>query len=47
MEFPHRNLWPAHATKTHWLVWGKIDAFEGRKKVFTKEWNEQIERKLQ
>jgi hypothetical protein len=35
------------ATKTHWLVWGKIDAFEGRKKVFTKEWNEQIERKLQ
>jgi putative CocE/NonD family hydrolase len=35
------------ATKTHWLVWGKVDAFEGRKKVFTKEWNEQIERKLQ
>jgi putative CocE/NonD family hydrolase len=35
------------ASKTHWLVWGKIDAFEGRKKVFTKEWNEQIERKLQ
>jgi putative CocE/NonD family hydrolase len=35
------------ATKTHWLVWGKIDAFEGRKKVFTKEWNEKIERKLQ
>ena len=35
------------ATKTHWHVWGKIDAFEGKKKVFTKEWNEQIERKLQ
>jgi putative CocE/NonD family hydrolase len=35
------------ATKTHWIVWGKVDAFEGRKKVFTKEWNEQIERKLQ
>ena len=35
------------ATKTHWLIWGKIDAFEGKKKVFTKEWNEQIERKLQ
>ena len=34
-------------TKTHWVVWGKIDAFEGKKKVFTKEWNEQIERKLQ
>jgi putative CocE/NonD family hydrolase len=35
------------ATKTHWVVWGKVDAFEGKKKVFTKEWNEQIERKLQ
>ncbi len=35
------------ATKTHWVVWGKIDAFEGKKKVFTKEFNEQIERKLQ
>ncbi len=35
------------STKTHWQVWGKIDAFEGKKKVFTKEWNEQIERKLQ
>ena len=35
------------ATQTHWVVWGKIDAFEGKKKVFTKEWNEQIERKLQ
>ena len=35
------------ATKTHWIVWGKIDAFEGKKKVFTKEFNEKIERKLQ
>jgi uncharacterized protein len=35
------------ATKTHWLVWGKIDAFEGKKKVFTKEFNEEIKRKLQ
>jgi uncharacterized protein len=35
------------ATKTHWIVWGKIDAFEGKKRVFTKEFNEKIERKLQ
>jgi predicted acyl esterase len=35
------------ATKTHWIVWGKLEAFEAKKKVFTKEWNEQIERKLQ
>ena len=35
------------ATKTHWIVWGKLEAFEGKKKVFTKEWNEEIERKLQ
>jgi uncharacterized protein len=35
------------ATKTHWIVWGKIEAYEGKKKVFTKEFNETIERKLQ
>ena len=35
------------ATKTHWIVWGKIEAFEGKKKVFEKEFNEKIERKLQ
>lgn len=35
------------ATRTHWLVWGKLEAFEGKKKVFEKEWNEEIERKLQ
>jgi uncharacterized protein len=35
------------ATKTHWHVWGKIEAFEGKKKVFEKEFNEEIERKLQ
>lgn len=34
-------------TKTHWVVWGKIDAFEGQKKVFTKEFNEKIKRNLQ
>jgi uncharacterized protein len=35
------------ATKTHWIVWGKIEAYEGKKQVFTREFNEQIERKLQ
>jgi uncharacterized protein len=35
------------ATKTHWKVWGRIEAYEGRKKVFSKEFNEDIERKLQ
>jgi uncharacterized protein len=35
------------ATKTHWVVWGKIEAFEGKKRVFVKEFNEEIERRLQ
>jgi putative CocE/NonD family hydrolase len=35
------------ATKTHWIVWGKIEAYEGKKQVFVKEFNESIERKLQ
>lgn len=35
------------ATKTHWIVWGKIEAYEGKKQVFVKEFNEKIERKLQ
>jgi uncharacterized protein len=35
------------ASRTHWIVWGKLEAFEGKKKVFEKEWNEKIERKLQ
>ena len=35
------------ATKAHWVVWGKIEAYEGKKKVFEKEFNEEIERKLQ
>lgn len=34
------------ATKTHWLVKGKIEAFEGTKKVFTKNFNEKIARNL-
>jgi putative CocE/NonD family hydrolase len=35
------------ATRTHWIVWGKIEAYEGKKCVFTKEFNEEIERRLQ
>lgn len=35
------------ATRTHWIVWGRLEAYEGRKKLFEKEWNEEIERKLQ
>ena len=35
------------ATKTHWIVWGKIEAFEGKRRVFEKVFNEEIERKLQ
>ncbi|MCB1380763.1 MAG: CocE/NonD family hydrolase [Alphaproteobacteria bacterium] len=34
------------ATKSHWIVWGRIEAYEGKKKVFEKEFNEKIERKL-
>lgn len=35
------------ATKTHWVVWGKIEAFEGKKKVFEREFEKQIPRLLQ
>jgi uncharacterized protein len=35
------------ATKTHWIIWGKIEAYEGKKCVFKKEFNEEIERRLQ
>jgi uncharacterized protein len=35
------------ATRTHWVVWGKVEAYEGKKRIFTKEFNEQIERQLQ
>ena len=35
------------ATKTHWIVWGKIEAYEGKRQVFVKEFKEEIERKLQ
>lgn len=35
------------ATRTHWVIWGKIEAFEGKKKVFEKEFDKQIPRLLQ
>jgi predicted acyl esterase len=35
------------ATKTHWKLWGKIEAFEGKKRIFVKEFDEEIERRLQ
>ncbi len=35
------------ATKTHWKIWARIEAFEGKKLVFEKEFRETIERKLQ
>lgn len=35
------------ATKTHWVIWGKIEAFEGKKKVFEKEFDKKIPRLLQ
>jgi len=35
------------ASATHWKVWGKIEAYEGKKLIFSKEFNEEIERKLQ
>jgi hypothetical protein len=29
------------------VIWGKIEAYEGKKKVFEKEFNEEIPRLLQ
>jgi uncharacterized protein len=54
-ESRKRGTWEARtetygrltATKTHWVIWGKIEAFEGKKRVFVKEFNEEIERRLQ
>lgn len=34
-------------TRTHWVIWGKIEAFEGKKKVFEKEFDKEIPRLLQ
>ena len=34
------------ATKNHWLIKGRLEAYEGKKQIFTRQWDEQIERKL-
>jgi hypothetical protein len=34
------------ATATHWLVKGRVEAYEGKKLVFEKDWDEKIERRL-
>ena len=34
------------ATKDHWLITGRVEAFEGRRKIFARRWQEKIERKL-
>jgi hypothetical protein len=35
------------ATATHWQVWGSIEAYEGDRLVFSREFEEAIERRLQ
>lgn len=35
------------ATARHWIVWGRIEAYEGETLVFEKEFNEEIPRLLQ
>ena len=34
------------ASKTHWLVKGRLEAYEGDELIFSRDWNEEIERKL-
>ena len=34
------------ATKTHWHVTGRLEAFEGEEKILTRKWDEKIKRKL-
>jgi len=34
------------ANKTDWLIWGRLEAYEGETKVFEREWNDKVERKL-
>jgi hypothetical protein len=35
------------ATATHWRVWGEIQAYEGDRLVFSRQFEEEIERRLQ
>jgi uncharacterized protein len=34
------------ATRDHWLIEGRLEAFEGRRKIYSRKWSEKIERKL-
>jgi predicted acyl esterase len=34
------------ATKTHWIIWGQLDAYENEEKVLSREWNEEVPRNL-
>jgi len=34
------------ASKTHWLVKGRLEAYEGETLIFSRDWDEEIERKL-
>ena len=34
------------ATKTHWLVSGRLEAYEGDTLVLSREWSQKIKRKL-
>jgi predicted acyl esterase len=34
------------ATKTHFMAEGRLEAYEGRRKILTRKWQEKIERKL-
>jgi putative CocE/NonD family hydrolase len=34
------------ATKTHWIIWGQLEAYEGEEKILSREWNEEVPRSL-
>ena len=34
------------ASKTHWHVTGRLEAFEGDEKILTRKWDQKIKRKL-
>ena len=34
------------ASKTHWHVTGRLEAYEGEVKILTREWDQKIKRRL-
>jgi hypothetical protein len=34
------------ATSEHWIVKGKLEAFQGMGRIFSRQWNKKIKRKL-